>query len=284
MKLSTGFRRLVLLAPTSETISHSLHPVSDNHRRYEDLLRQVQCLRGAAYLEDGAIGEQEMKGGRHMAEGDRESWHLLVMSNFGNVLGCVRYRKYDAGVSYSDLFASKCPALTSGKWSASARAAVEEELALAKNLDIPFAEVGGWALDPSIRGSVEALRMILGIYALSHEFGGAIGLATATTRHSSSSILQRMGGRRFEHDGVEIPAYLDAHYNCEMELLRFHSWAPNPRYLDWIGQMREEIRSTPIVTPAVSPGVLPACLNMAARFYAGCSFSSSPAVALSTSA
>jgi hypothetical protein len=92
------------------------------------------------------------------------------------------------------------------------------------------------------------LRMVLGAYAFSREFGGAVGLATATVRHSSASILRRIGGQPLERGGETVPAYADRQYNCEMELLRFYSWALNPRYDVWIEEMAEEIREVAVIS------------------------------------
>jgi hypothetical protein len=125
---------------------------------------------------------------------------------------------------------------------------VEDELALSRKLDLPFIEIGGWALGDEIRGTTEALRMVLATYAFARAFGGAVGLATATVRHSSSSILRRIGGRPLQHRGQELPPYRDLHYNCSMEMLRFYSWAPNPRYDVWIREIGRDIQATPIVS------------------------------------
>jgi hypothetical protein len=35
-----------------------------------------------------------------------------------------------------------------------------------------------------------------------------------------------------------------------MELLRFYSWAPNPRYAVWIEEIRKELRAIPVLTNA----------------------------------
>jgi hypothetical protein len=125
---------------------------------------------------------------------------------------------------------------------------VEDELALSRSLDLPFVEIGGWALAHEIRGTVEALRMVLAAYAFFRSLGGAVGLATATVRHSSASILRRIGGRPLQHKGLTVPSYQDPQYGCSMEMLRFYSWAPNPRYDLWIREIGSEIRSTPVIT------------------------------------
>lgn len=253
MKLNTAFRKLLLLAPAGACIPESFNQdrVSCNARRHEDYLDEVQRLRGRIYLEDGAIQESELTDGRHVVESDSASWHLLVLDHDGNTSGCVRYRDHGGPVAFSELTAARSSLASCPEWGSRMRSAVEEELLLSEALELPFVEIGGWALDAAIRGTVEALRMVLAAYAFAREFGGAVGLATATVRHSSASILRRIGGQPLEHKGETVPAYADRQYNCDMELLRFHSWALNPRYDEWIGQMADEIREVTVVSAGV---------------------------------
>jgi len=249
MKLNTAFRKLLLLAPAGARIPPSLSrdKLSLNAPRHEEYLHEVQRLRGRIYLEDGAIQESDLTDGRHVAESDRTSWHLLVLDRAGRTSGCVRYRDHGGPVEFSELTAAQSALASCPQWGGRMRAAVQEELLLSEALKLPFVEIGGWAVDAAIRGTAEALRMVMGAYALSREFGGAVGLATATVRHSSASILRRIGGQALEHDGETVPAYADPQYGCEMELLRFHSWALNPRYDTWIEQMAQEIREVAVI-------------------------------------
>jgi hypothetical protein len=83
---------------------------------------------------------------------------------------------------------------------------------------------------------------------LAQELGGFVGISTATRRHCSASILKRTGGITMEHSGAEFPAYFDPQYNCEMEVLRFRSWAPNPRYLPWIDEIKAELRNMAVLS------------------------------------
>jgi hypothetical protein len=250
MKLNTVFRKLLLLAPPGARIPESLNhdKVSCNARRYEDYVEEVQRLRGRIYLEDGAIPKSQLVDGRHVTESDCMSWHLLVLDHAGNICGCVRYRDHGGPVEFSELTAAQSSLASCPEWGSRMRAAVQDELLLSEALELPFVEIGGWALDPEIRGTAEALRMVLGAYAFSRELGGAVGLATATVRHSSASILRRIGGQPLERGGETVPAYADRQYNCQMELLRFYSWALNPRYDMWIEQMAEEIREVAVVS------------------------------------
>jgi hypothetical protein len=89
--------------------------------------------------------------------------------------------------------------------------------------------------------------MLLAVYGLSELMGGALALSTATTRHGSSSILRRIGGRPLSENGVEIPSYYDANYKCEMELLSFETSSPNPRYANWIGKFSQALQHVPVV-------------------------------------
>ena len=242
----------MLLAPPEARIPASFSNVHYEPSRHGSLLRQAQTLRGSVYLEDGAIDRPDLVNGRHTVPSDAKSWHLLVLDGSQRVCACTRYHHHPAGVDFSRLSAAESSLASCSVWGSKVRSAVEEELALSRSMDLPFVEIGGWALAREIRGSVEALRMVLAAYAFFRTLGGAVGLATATVRHSSASILRRIGGRPLHHKGLQVPSYQDAHYKCSMEMLRFYSWAPNPRYDWWIGEIGAEIRSIPVITATMS--------------------------------
>lgn len=48
--------------------------------------------------------------------------------------------------------------------------------------------------------------------------------------------------------GVDVPRYFDPHYDCEMEVLRFDSRFPNPRYSGWIREFVDALRYLPIIS------------------------------------
>jgi len=76
--------------------------------------------------------------------------------------------------------------------------------------------------------------MVLAIYAFFRTLGGAVGLATATIRHSSASILRRIGGRTPAPQWPAGSLISRFQYSCDMEMFAiFYSWAPNPRF-DWL--------------------------------------------------
>ncbi len=240
-------RKLSLVAPRLPPIPGLSNRVANTHRCGE-MIRRMQTLRGGVYLKDGAITANHLRDGRHDVEIDWRSWHLLIQDEHSQVLGCARYTPHSSAKSFSDLTVSgsslaKCP-----KWGSRLEAAVESEMDLARRKNIPYVELGGWALAESIRCTSEALRMVLAIYGLAQFLGGVVGITTATKRHSSASILRRIGGFSLAHSGSELPAYFDPQYSCEMEVLRFHSWAPNPRYLHWIEKIKGQLRTMPILT------------------------------------
>ena len=94
--------------------------------------------------------------------------------------------------------------------------------------------------------------MALAMYSLSQLLGGSVGISTATRRHCSASILRRIGGRGLEYAGSELPAYDDPQFKCKMEVLRFYSWAPNPRYAVWIEKIKQELRTVHVLTNGFS--------------------------------
>jgi hypothetical protein len=251
MKLNPGFRALCLLPPPRAKIPASFRNVASEPEQHERLLGQMQRLRGSVYLEDGAISSSDLTAGRHQTASDRRSWHLLLLDGAGDVCGCLRYLLHSPETDFAQLIASETPLATCGIWRSVLTSSVKTELELAKALDVPFIEVGGWAIREELRKTVEALRMVLATYAFSREFGGAIGFTTATVRHSSSSILRRIGGLSLEANGATIPPYEDPHYNCRMEMLRFYSWAPNARYAVWIRELGRILRSVPVICPDV---------------------------------
>jgi hypothetical protein len=215
---------------------------------YHGLFADMQRLRGDVYLEDGAVQAKDLIDGRHCLDIDAGSWHLLVVDHADRVSGCMRYREYSHEVSFPDLSVSGSPLAESEQWGPKLRIAVEAEIALSRTLLLPFLEIGGWALQEQVRGTSEALRMALASYSLVRLLGGGVAISTVTRRNCSASILKRLGGRSLKHAQSEVPAYYDSRYDCEMELLRFYSWDPNPRYESWIDELTREIRSTLVLT------------------------------------
>ena len=54
--------------------------------------------------------------------------------------------------------------------------------------------------------------------------------------------------------GVELPSFYDAHYRCQMEVLRFDSSRPNPRYRQWMDACRSHLQDVPIICREATDG------------------------------
>jgi hypothetical protein len=249
--LSSAHQELILLAPCASQAPAQFQNVLIDPRRYESILADTQRMRGRIYLEDGAIESRQLTSdGRHCSPADPESWHLLTLDHRGSVSGCVRYREHRNTVSFQDLALRNSALAESREWGVKLKSAVEADLAAARREAISYVEVGGWALEKERRCTGEALRTALATYGLAQILGGCVGVATATMRNSSASILRRIGGRALEIEGEKLPAYYDPRYKCQMEIVRFSSGSPNPRYWRWIDQIAATLLNVPVLSLA----------------------------------
>lgn len=253
MKLLSGSsRRLILLAPSGSDVPSVFNHVHTDPNRYKDFLGRMQTLRGNVYLQIGAIEPRQLTAGRHLLPVDNESWHLLAVDAQNGVCGCIRYRQYPNQTPFSQLGVAKSALARCRQWGPKLEAAVEAELELSRSLRLPYVEVGGWALLQQLRGTPEALRMALAMYGLSQALGGALGITTANRGNCSASVLRRIGGLSLEHQDAELPPFHDPQYKREIEVLRFHSWAPNPRYKAWIDGIKAQLSVIPVLTNAIA--------------------------------
>lgn len=248
-RFALGTRRLVLLAPEGKVTPEVFSSPVYDPDLYDEMLAGLQRLRGATYVNDGAIRTSDLTpDGRHISPVDTKAWHVLVVDSSNEVCGCARYLAYDRDVSFSDLMIKRSALAEDPEWGPVLRRAVESEIALARTLNMTYVEVGGWALNEQVRFSSEALRIALGTYALSRNLGGCIGVSTVTVRHCSSSILQRIGGTVLDHDGTSLPLYYDPQYQCDMSILRFEAHHANPRYEAAIEDLRAQLENAAVYT------------------------------------
>src|SRR5262249_19566640 len=152
---------------------------------------------------------------------------VAALDQRGNVCGCLRFLEESRAGGFDDLWLSRSALAGNPAVGAQVRRAAEIEIARARLERVRFGEVGGWAISKERRRSLEAVRIILATYGLLQLLGGCIGMATATLRHSSATILRRIGLREVVIDDCAVPAYYDAKYNCQMEILSFDSRNPN---------------------------------------------------------
>jgi hypothetical protein len=245
-------KRLILLAPPGSHVPSHFKSVQADPLQHLSLVQQVQRLRGAVYLDDGAVARAQLSpDGRHQTPEDARSWHLLIRNPHGKLSSCAWYMEHRDAASLQDLRARNCPLARDASTRAALEQAVESELARARRERLRYAEVGGWAVARESRCTAEGVLLALASYSLGRVLGGALGLTTATVRHSSSTILRRLGGTHLETGNGSIGAYFDPHYNCEMELLRFDSRRPSAKYAALIERIQMHLSHVTVVATEV---------------------------------
>lgn len=256
---------LMLLAPSAGCLPDRFRNVDVDPAHHDAMLGDLQRLRGRVYLQDGAIEPWQISNdGRHRLETDAVSWHLVSVDDAGGIAGCARFRPHRDGVRPEELGVWSSALAHHDEWRYKLRIAVAREIAFAHARGLTYVEVGGWALAPERRFSSLALDIALSTYALAESLGGCIGITTATVRNCSSRILRRLGGRALEFAGDCLPAYYDPQYKCEMEILRFDSGAPNPRFGEQLESWSHRLWDLPVIcasmrdTVAVGRRSLPA--------------------------
>lgn len=234
--ISSAADRLLLLAPVNE-IPRSFENVTADSEQHVDLLHQIQRMRGSIYLKDGALRRDQLtRDGRHETADDARSWHLVVLDEQRQVSGCIWYLQHQSP-SFEALRARHAALTKDPAWGLKFRAAVEHDIRAARDERIGYAEVGGWAVSCSSRVT-DCLLLLLGTYGLSQTLGGAFVVATATLRHSSAAVLRRIGGGPLRGQDYEIPRYFDPNYDCDMELLRFDTRKPSPRFVRMVNSLK----------------------------------------------
>ena len=220
-------------------------------------MSSMQKLRARVYLKDAAIRECDLDDeGRFYMPGDEDSWHLLLTDVNNEVIGCAKYMVHPSNVPYHRLKVAQSPLAHHPLWGERVQRAVEADLRRIREEKLQYVEVGGWALAEEWRGTRAALEILVGSFALGQIWGGAIGSCTATVRHSSSSMLRRIGGTSFELAGEAIPAYEDPHYGCTMELLRFDYRTPSKRFLPLMAPLKASLSKCRVLTRHAEPGFL----------------------------
>jgi hypothetical protein len=241
-------QRLVLIAPPQASCFDRFKNVINDTGRNRRRIHEMQTLRGSIYLEEENVRRSDLTtDGRHQTVEDDKSWHLLMTDERGRVRSCALYLLHEKARSIQDLRLRHCPLLKRTESRTRVTIAVESEIARAQSASLRFAEVGGWAISRDRRGTPEGLMMALATYGLSRMLGGCIGITTANVAHSCSSILRRLGGAYLQCDGAPIPSYFDPRYNTAIDLLRFDSRAPNPKYAALVDIIIEKLANVLVV-------------------------------------
>jgi hypothetical protein len=247
---SSKDRIFVLLAPALAYVPPAFGRRDVQDEEHADQLAKVQQMRGRIYLEDGAIEPWQLtEDGRYRLHEDENRWHLLTVKD-QQLRGCASLKVYIPPTIFSDLGVSQSPQARCSQWGSALRKSVSLDLLLAESELLRYVEAGGWALAPELRCTTEALHIALASYALGELLGGCLGLSTATVRHHSASILRRLGGSTLVCDGRPLPPYYDPAYRCEMEIVRFDSRMPSPKYLALVNQLKAELAVAPVLCAA----------------------------------
>lgn len=253
MKLSPGSnavvsRRMVLLAPTASE-AYGFGQVELSRSTHSMLMTRAQQLRGRVYLEEGLIKPSQLAYNEpYVQSTDERAWHLLSIDDDGEVFACARYVRYDYSVCFSDLAVSHSALAQSEIWGSRLRSAVESELAIARQRQISYVELGGWAIANSVRRTTEAIRIMVACYCLGSWLGGAIGASMAKLS-SSAPLLRKIGGTPLVANGVELPPYYDPEWHCDLEVLRFDSTRPSAKFKACIDEFMAVLVTIPVVAP-----------------------------------
>lgn len=247
--------RMVLVAPRSMEASQWFSVILGGRDVRRGLIDSIQRARGMAYLRDGAVRAIDLTPqGRHVQTVDEASWHLVCLSDGGDVLSCARYHA-PINPNFGITGASQTAEYFSPPWRDALVHSIEQTISAASMRNVVFAELGGWYVSDKLRNTSHTLKSVLCMYALGEILGGTLGLSTVTSRHGSASILGRLGGSKLRINNEDLPAYFDPRYGCEMELLRFDSAFPSPRYASVIQALRGIIqRYMPVVCDERSVG------------------------------
>jgi hypothetical protein len=246
--------RFVVLPPCRQTVSKRFRNVQVDSRHYDELLAAMQRLRGEVYLSDGAIQAGDLIDGRHKMSIDEQSWHVLSVDSGGRICACLRYLEHHNARSLDDLSVRDAALAACPRFGSHFRLAVEAEMMHARLTKLGFGEVGGWAVAEPFRRTLEPLRVILTSYGLGQLLGGCVGVATATFRHCSAAILRKIGLHPLEWGGAQLPPYYDKRYGCQMEVLRFDTRSPKPKYQDSVRELSSVLAESPVIChEAVKP-------------------------------
>lgn len=248
-KISVAERRFLLLAPAAWPAPDCFSNVLVDRRRRTQLVSDVQRMRGHVYLRDGAIQPHELSAGRlHRIPQDERSWHLLQLDEERRIVGCIWYLEHDRPTTIDDLRVHASPPVLNVEWGPKVRTAIEADIARAQDEGVAYGEVGGWAVSDRNHCPADGFLLAVAAFGLSRLLGHAVGVTTATCRHSSNLILRRLGLRPFDVDGVRLPRYFDPKYGCDMDLLRFDSRVATRRYDRIIELFRSRLAEVPVVS------------------------------------
>lgn len=251
--------QFVVLAPEGVAAPGLFKQVEFDGQRRGRLMAAMQRLRGLTYAEDGAIRREDLTSdGRHETTDDERAWHVLSVNPDGNVGACLRFLDERRSTGFGGLWVSHAAIAHCPRQGWKLRRAVEFQMQLARVRRVGFGSVGGWAAARQERMTTEPVTIILATYGLLELLGGCIGVATATFRHHSSTILRKIGLSPVSWSGSHLKPYFDPTYGCEMEVLEFDSANPNAKYREAIKRLAEQLAGAPVLCSEPLEASIPA--------------------------
>lgn len=229
--------KVTLLAPALHEAPNRYEGFSVDPVKHAQILRDVQFMRGEVYREYEPIAAELLSDGRHRDPLDEKSWHVVLHTPAGHILGSSRYRVIENG--FEDLAVSHSALASSPEYGPLLKAGVERHIQQAISSGVQYGETGMWALRPEARCSTAAVTIALAAFALAKALCSGLGVTTATTQHGYSAILQRLGGSTFPN----LPAYYEPKYGCMVEVVHFDSANLHPRYQARMRRVEEELAS-----------------------------------------
>src|SRR5579871_3475063 len=95
---------LGLVGPSCQPIPMAFANVCPDKQLYEQFVCEIQRFRGGIYLEDGTIPPSAVDcQGRHFTLADYSSWHLILLNQRIEVVGCARACLHTGVCRVSDL-------------------------------------------------------------------------------------------------------------------------------------------------------------------------------------
>jgi hypothetical protein len=248
-------RALILVAPFGVE-PNFFGDVIGSRRVYDAALGEMQRFRGQVYVSEGNLSSADLSpDGRHVQAADSKSWHLLTLDEQGSVGACGRILVHRSNASFRELLVSHCALARCEGWGYLLQRAVEEQIQSTRQQGMQFAEIGGWAVDRSLRCTTEALRLLMAGYALGQLLGGVIGITTANTGHHSSSILRRIGGVPLTTGNIPFPKFYEPQYRAEIEILCLDSFRMNPHFQQYMRECVTALETATVISsvPARRP-------------------------------
>ncbi len=211
---------------------------------------EMQRLRGSIYLDEGNVKRHELTtDGRHQTAEDDKSWHLLMTDERGP-RPFVRALSPDMRIASSvqDLRLRNCPLVKRAESRYKVKVAVESEMARARRAGLRFAELGGWAISKERRGSPEGPHDGAGhLRPVADARRRASASRPPTSRTPAPRSFGDLAAPIWSSRAQPIPSYFDPKYNTEIDLLRFDSRYPSPKYAELIEIVMGKLANVSVV-------------------------------------